>query len=296
MGLYNNLVIYDQHKPQNSMGTIEPELATSWAWSADNKNLTFKLRQGVKWHDGEPFTAKDVKCTFDLLHGKSQDKFRKNPRKDLFKNISEVTTNGDYEVTLHLARPQPSSLTPQPFDHRRRRMHQREVVLDDLGDIGSQHLHGHRCAVRKFAEVHLRDGRAGDGRQVERLEYFRERPAEHPDDRRLDLVRRKWWDAVLQERQLVCDVGRQQIAPRRQHLPELDEDRTEILECTAQAYAARRREIAPEEDRSHDRTQRSDTRVPERKIVETVPERNHDDPEEPTQAHARIVRGASDAT
>ncbi|MGA7389343.1 MAG: ABC transporter substrate-binding protein, partial [Pseudolabrys sp.] len=92
MGLYNNLVIYDQHKPQNSMGTIEPELATSWAWSADNKNLTFKLRQGVKWHDGEPFTAKDVKCTFDLLQGKSQDKFRKNPRKDLFKNISEVTT------------------------------------------------------------------------------------------------------------------------------------------------------------------------------------------------------------
>jgi len=110
MGIYNNLVVYDQHKPQNSMGTIVPELATSWAWSADNKNLTFKLREGVKWHDGQPFTAKDVKCTFDLLQGKGQDKFRKNPRKDLFKNISEVTTNGDFEVTLHLARPQPSLL------------------------------------------------------------------------------------------------------------------------------------------------------------------------------------------
>jgi peptide/nickel transport system substrate-binding protein len=110
MGIYNNLVVYDQHKPQNSMGTIVPELATSWAWSADNKNLTFKLREGVKWHDGQPFTAKDVKCTFDLLQGKGQDKFRKNPRKDLFKNISEVTANGDFEVTLHLARPQPSLL------------------------------------------------------------------------------------------------------------------------------------------------------------------------------------------
>ncbi|MGC1091424.1 MAG: ABC transporter substrate-binding protein [Pseudolabrys sp.] len=110
MGIYNNLVIYDQHKPQNSMGTIVPELATRWAWSADNKNLNFKLREGVKWHDGQPFTAKDVKCTFDLLQGKGQDKFRKNPRKDLFKNISEVTTNGDFEVTLHLARPQPSLL------------------------------------------------------------------------------------------------------------------------------------------------------------------------------------------
>ena len=92
------------------MGTIVPELATSWAWSADNKTLTFKLRNDVKWHDGQPFTAKDVKCTFDLLQGKAQDKFRKNPRKDLFKNIAEVTTNGDYEVTLHLGRPQPSLL------------------------------------------------------------------------------------------------------------------------------------------------------------------------------------------
>src|SRR5215471_11189995 len=108
MALYNNLVVYDQHKPQNSIGTIVPELAESWSVSSDNLALTFKLHQGVKWHDGQPFTSKDVKCTFDLLQGKGQDKFRKNPRKDLFNNISEVTTNGDFEVTLHLKRSQPS--------------------------------------------------------------------------------------------------------------------------------------------------------------------------------------------
>ena len=84
MGIFNNLVIYDQHKPQNSIDTIVPELATSWAWDKANTALTFKLRQGVKWHDGVPFTAKDVKCTFDLLQGKAQDKFRKNPRKDWY--------------------------------------------------------------------------------------------------------------------------------------------------------------------------------------------------------------------
>lgn len=110
MGLYNNLVMYDQHKPQNSMGTIVPELADSWSVSSDNLALTFKLHQGVKWHDGQPFTSKDVKCTFELLQGKAKDKFRKNPRKDLFTNIADVTTNGDYEVTLHLKRPQPSLL------------------------------------------------------------------------------------------------------------------------------------------------------------------------------------------
>jgi peptide/nickel transport system substrate-binding protein len=67
MGVFNNLVIFDQHVPQNSMQSIVPELATSWAWSEDGTELSFKLRDGVKWHDGKPFTAEDVKCTFDLL-------------------------------------------------------------------------------------------------------------------------------------------------------------------------------------------------------------------------------------
>src|SRR5262249_19072960 len=48
MPIYNNLVIFDQHKAQNSVETIQPELATSWQWSEDGKSLTFKLREGVK--------------------------------------------------------------------------------------------------------------------------------------------------------------------------------------------------------------------------------------------------------
>src|SRR5205814_8903347 len=46
MGVFNNLVIFDQHVPQNSMQSIVPELATSWAWSEDGTELTFKLRDG----------------------------------------------------------------------------------------------------------------------------------------------------------------------------------------------------------------------------------------------------------
>src|SRR5436305_4083471 len=93
MPVYNNLVIYDQHIAQNSMETIRPELAESWAWSADNKTLTFKLRQGVKWHDGKPFTSADVKCTFDMPMGKSPQKLRHNPRKPWYDPADAVVTN-----------------------------------------------------------------------------------------------------------------------------------------------------------------------------------------------------------
>jgi peptide/nickel transport system substrate-binding protein len=110
MGVMNNLVVYDQHIPKNSMDTIRPDLAESWEWSEDGKELTFKLRHGVKWHDGKPFTAADVKCTFDLIQGTAKDHFRINPRKEWYHNLEQVTTNGDDEAVFHLKRTQPALL------------------------------------------------------------------------------------------------------------------------------------------------------------------------------------------
>ena len=107
MGVFNNIVLFDQQIPQNSLASIVPDLATAWSWSEDGRELTFKLHQGVKWHDGKPFTAADVKCTWDRLRGADADKFRINPRKAWYRNVEGITTNGDYEVTFHLQRPQP---------------------------------------------------------------------------------------------------------------------------------------------------------------------------------------------
>jgi peptide/nickel transport system substrate-binding protein len=111
MGIFNNLVLFNQSVKQNSLQSIVPDLATGWSWSEDGTQLTFSLRQGVTWHDGKPFTAADVKCTWDLLTGKSSEKLRLNPRKAWYQNLEEVTTNGDYEVTFHLKRLQPAFLT-----------------------------------------------------------------------------------------------------------------------------------------------------------------------------------------
>jgi peptide/nickel transport system substrate-binding protein len=110
MGVFNNLVMYKQDVAQTSMQSVVPDLATSWAWSEDGTELIFKLRQGVKWHDGKPFTAADVKCTWDLLQGKATDKLRLNPRKSWYRNLEEVVSKGDFEVTFRLKRPQPSLL------------------------------------------------------------------------------------------------------------------------------------------------------------------------------------------
>ncbi len=112
MPVMNNLVLFDQSKPQNSSSAIVPDLAKSWSWSADGKELTFKLQEGVKWHDGKPFTAKDVVCTFDLLQGKNPDnKLRANPRFSWYTNVESVTADNDLQATIHLKRPQPSLLT-----------------------------------------------------------------------------------------------------------------------------------------------------------------------------------------
>jgi peptide/nickel transport system substrate-binding protein len=108
--LFNNLVVFDNSKPHESMDTIVPDLAESWSWDDTNTKLTFKLRQGVKWHDGQPFTAKDVQCTWRMLIGKSEGPtdFRKNPRKIWYSKLLDVTTSGDYEATFILSEPQPS--------------------------------------------------------------------------------------------------------------------------------------------------------------------------------------------
>jgi ABC-type transport system substrate-binding protein len=111
MGLYNNLVVFDNTKKHESAESVVPDLAESWSWNAEKTKLTFKLRQGVKWHDGKPFTGKDVQCTWHMLTGKtSNEDFRQNPRAIWWQNLSEVTLNGDLEVTFNLKEPQPAFL------------------------------------------------------------------------------------------------------------------------------------------------------------------------------------------
>ena len=48
-------------------GSFTPMLATNYSWNSDNTQVTFSIRQNVKWSDGKPFTADDVAFTFNLM-------------------------------------------------------------------------------------------------------------------------------------------------------------------------------------------------------------------------------------
>jgi len=109
---FNNLVMFDPATPVESFDSVVPELAEKWSWQDNYKNLVFFLRRNVKWHDGQPFTSKDVKYTFDMVRGTpdTQGKLRLDPRKDWYANVDAIEAPDPYTVVFRLKRPQPSLL------------------------------------------------------------------------------------------------------------------------------------------------------------------------------------------
>ncbi|WP_233531913.1 ABC transporter substrate-binding protein [Paenibacillus alkalitolerans] len=79
-------------------GQPVPGLATSWKFDKKNLTYTFNLRKGVKWHDGKPFTAKDVKFSFDMyIHPDSLNTYKAD-----YQSIESVSVVDDYTVKFKL--------------------------------------------------------------------------------------------------------------------------------------------------------------------------------------------------
>jgi peptide/nickel transport system substrate-binding protein len=99
-GIYNTLARYD------SRLNLQPELAENWDISADGKTLTFKLRQGVKFHTGAELTSQDVKNTVEFAQTNE-----KNTMRTLYRTITGVETPDKYTVVWRFA-----GLNPGVFD------------------------------------------------------------------------------------------------------------------------------------------------------------------------------------
>ena len=138
-----------------------------------------------------------------------------------------------------LARPQAPRVRPVLLGEAGEGVQHLEVEVDRLAHAGPQHLDDDLAPVRERRRVDLGDGGRRERRGIEAREELRDRPAERGLDARLGERAVEGRDAVLELRELVGDVGRQQVAPRRDDLAELHEDRPEVLERAPQALAAR---------------------------------------------------------
>ena len=96
--IFNGLVALAQD------GSPEPDLAESWSIAADGLAVTFRLRSGILWHDGKPFSSADVKFSFeDVLL-----KFHARTRSGLASVIAAIETPDETSVVFRLKRPHPS--------------------------------------------------------------------------------------------------------------------------------------------------------------------------------------------
>lgn len=103
-------------------GNIVPVLATTWQSSPDGKFITFKLREGVKWHDGKPFTSSDVQYSALEFWQK-----RLNFSTTLQRNLATVETPDSLTVVFHYTKPMPEDLLLR--------------ALVDLGYVIPRHLY-----------------------------------------------------------------------------------------------------------------------------------------------------------
>ncbi len=138
-----------QYKAGTDKPELEPLLATEWKASPDNKVFDFKLREGVKFHDGTPFTAEAVKASFDRRLAVDQGPAY------MVKDVESVTPQGDYDVTITLKAPNaafldylacaygPRMLSPAGTAAERGRRSRAE--LPDQPRSGDRPVHAHRA-------------------------------------------------------------------------------------------------------------------------------------------------------
>ena len=91
----------------NVDGSVTPLLAESWTMEPDGKSYTFKLKKGVKFHDGEAFDASDVKFSFERA---KDDKSTNKAKKAMFDNIRRIDTPDAHTVILTLENADPNFL------------------------------------------------------------------------------------------------------------------------------------------------------------------------------------------
>ncbi len=96
-----NLLLFDGLTAHNGKNEVVPGLAKSWEFDEAACTYTFHLEEGVTWHDGVPFTSKDVKFTIEAI----MDPENASENAPNYEDVEEITAVDDYTVSFRLSAP-----------------------------------------------------------------------------------------------------------------------------------------------------------------------------------------------
>ncbi len=195
--VYNCLLEYDSWESKK----LVSGLAESIDSSADGKHHVIKLRSGVTWHSGEPFTAKDVKFTWDVIMNKAYASAIQGNAMSVFGSADAYKITGPLEITVDL----PQYLDPVPRADPQRCRHHAGTRLQGH-QAGSDararrehlawHLHGEDIRRRKFHSAWRHRHRPVDSRRLRRLTqglqvHAQRKVLEEDERQREDLLHRQ---------------------------------------------------------------------------------------------------------
>ena len=96
-----NALIFDGLTDHDGNNQVIPRLAKSWDYDEETYTYTFHLEENVKWHDGEPFTAEDVKFTIEAI----MDPENESENAPDYEDVEEITVIDDYTIAFRLKAP-----------------------------------------------------------------------------------------------------------------------------------------------------------------------------------------------
>lgn len=94
-----NALIFDGLTDHDGDNQVVPRLAKSWEYDENSKTYTFHLEENVKWHDGEPFTAEDVKFTFEAIMNPENG----SENAPNYEDVEEITVLDEHTVSFRLS-------------------------------------------------------------------------------------------------------------------------------------------------------------------------------------------------
>lgn len=91
-----NILIFNGLTAHDGDNQVVPGLAESWDFDEETCTYTFHLAENVKWHDGEPFTAEDVKFTIEAI----MDPENGSENAPNYEDVQEITVVDDHTVSF----------------------------------------------------------------------------------------------------------------------------------------------------------------------------------------------------